>query len=82
MVHVQSPPPQPFITVEHKIGNSVVGTPCSDLCSSHGVRGTEQNRNVAVSPGFCSISDHFEKHSFVKNGNLDAANNGVHRKNK
>lgn len=58
-------------------GNSVVGTPCSDLCSSHGVRGTELNRNVVKSLGFCSISDHLEKHSFVKNGNLETVDSIV-----
>lgn len=71
-VHIQSPPP--FIIVVQDNGNSVVGTPCSDLCSNHGVRGTEQNRNVVKSLAFCSISDHLEKHSFVKNGNLDTKN--------
>jgi len=71
-VHIQSPPP--FIMVVQDNGNSVVGTPCSDLCSSQGVRGTEQNRNVVKSLDFCSISDHLEKHSFVKKGNLDTKN--------
>lgn len=71
-VHIQSPPP--FIMVVQDNGNSVVGTPCSDLCSSHGVRGTELNCNVVKSLGFCLISDHLEKHSFVKNGNLETKN--------
>jgi hypothetical protein len=28
---------------------------------------------VLESPDFCHISDHFEKHNFIKNGNLDPA---------
>lgn len=73
------PTPPPVTTVMRSIGNSAVGVACSVLCSSHGTRGAELNRNVPGLSGAPAAedrctSDHLEKHSLVRNGNLDSAN--------
>jgi hypothetical protein len=54
-------------------GNSAVADMSySQLWWSHGVRDIVLNcKRPDELEEFCRISDHLEKHSFVKNGNLD-----------
>lgn len=68
-VHEESPP----VTLTEVVrDNSFVSTTCSQPCCSLGERDAVFNSRPDEPGDFCRISDHLEKHNFIKSGSLSS----------